>query len=138
MFHIILPKALREREHYLLPHLSGGGNRHAKEAPMRQGRGTKTCSLKIWEGNGGSHFLFLQACRWLAPKGNFRSPRRKGKSPEPKGRKSPFLKTACSDTGILCSSKIFKFSKSIKPACVELAQNIKPTGFFLLEIILKV
>lgn len=62
-------------------------------------------------------------------------------------REPPFLKTAYSDTGIpqipassrsLCSSKISKFSKSIKLACAKLAQNIKPTGFFLLEFIPKV
>ena len=41
-----------------------------KETPVEE-EAPKTGSLKLWEGNDGSHFSFPSVFRWLAPKRNF-------------------------------------------------------------------
>lgn len=122
-----------------------------KETPVEE-EAPKTGSLKTWEGNEGSHFSFrtphpTQVFRWLAPKWNFQT-HPKGKEKALSKRKSKPLANKHSllrhchptDSSLVRAPapQMSSFSKSIKPACVKLTQNIKPTGFFLLEIRVKV
>lgn len=81
---------------------------------------------------------------WLVPKRNVQiHPKGKEEALSQKEKRAPFLKAAGHPTVTIssrshCSSKTSKFSKSIKPTCVKLTQNIKPTGIFLLEFMLEV
>lgn len=142
MLHRILPTAPRGGG--IITPLCSGGNWHAKRPPWSKEEALKTGSLRTW-GSNMTALLHSPCLDGRLQNEISDPPKRKGKSPEPKERVSPFLNSLLRHWHPRVQSHWDPSAPLQFPASltahnwpVETIQTTEPTGFFLLELMLKV